>query len=123
MKMAGQTDAVTGVGRGMNGTAKVTRAIRVNVIGGTLILAAAGLTAALVVAGILPMDTQVVVSLVFGCVIGGLAFLTARELRQDRDDPTGAERRFQSRAVAWSAGLLAVGLVAVVGVIAWGLLR
>lgn len=107
----------------MNDIAKVTRAIRVNVIGGTLILGAAGLTAALVVAGILPMDTQVVVSLVFGSVTGGLAFLTARELRQDRDDPTGVERRFQSRAVAWSAGLLAVGLVAVVGVIAWGLLR
>jgi hypothetical protein len=107
----------------MNDTAKLTRAIRVNVIGGTLILAFAALTVVMVAAGILPMDTQVVVSLVFGFVIAGLAFLTARSLRQDRDDPAGIERRFQSQAVSWSAGLLAVGLVAVVGVIAWGLLR
>ena len=107
----------------MNDAAKLTRAIRINVIGGTLILALAALTLVLVAAGILPMGTQVVVSLVFGFVIAGLAFLTAGSLRQDRDDPAGIERRFQSQAVSFSAVLLAVGLVAVVGVIAWGLLR
>jgi hypothetical protein len=106
----------------MNDTAKLTRAIRINMIGGALILAAAALTLVLVAAGILPMDARVAVSIVFGFVITGLAFLTARGLRLDRDDPAGMERRFQRQAVSWSAGLLVVGLVAVVGVIAWGLL-
>ena len=107
----------------MDDKAKLARVIRINVTGGALFLAAAAVTVALVAAGVLAMDTQVVVSLVFGFVMAGLAFLTARSLRQDRDDPTGIERRFQSQAISWSAALLAVGLVAVVGVIAWGLLR
>jgi hypothetical protein len=107
----------------MNDTAKLTRAVRINVIGGTVFLGVAALTFVLVVAGVLPLGTQLVVLLVFGFVMAGLMFLTARSLRQDREDPAGIERRFQSQAVSWSAALLAVGLVAVIGVIAWGLLR
>lgn len=105
----------------MDDTAKLTRAIRINLIGGALLLAAAALTITLAAAGILEMDTQLVLSLVFGLVMAGLAFLTARELRLDRDDRAGINRRFESRAVAWSAGLLVIGLLAVVGVIVWGL--
>lgn len=107
----------------MNDKANLTRAIRINAIGGTVFLGVGVLTLGLVAVGVLPVDTQLVVALVFGFVMAGLMFLTARSLRQDRDDPAGIERRFQSQAVAWSAGLLAVGLVAVVGVIGWGLLR
>jgi len=107
----------------LNDTANLTRAIRINGIGGTVFLGVAALTLVLVAAGVLPLNTQLVVLLVFSLVMAGILFLTARSLRQDRDDPAGIERRFQSQAVSWSAGLLAVGLVAVVGVIAWGLLR
>jgi hypothetical protein len=107
----------------MNDAAKLTRVIRVNVIGGTVMLALAALTLVLVAVGILPLSTQVVVSLKFALVIAGLMILTARGVRQDRDDPGGVERRFQSQAVSMSAALLGVGLVTVVGVIAWGLLR
>lgn len=107
----------------MNDTAKLARAIRVNVVGGVLFLGLVAVTLVLIVAGVLPLDTQLVVSLAFGFVMAGLMFLTARSLRQDRDDPAGVERRFQSQAVSWSAGLLAVGLVAIIGVIAWGMLR
>lgn len=107
----------------MDDRARLTRAIRVNVIGGMVILAAVAITLVLVVAGLLPVDTALVVSLVFGVVIAGLALLTARSLRQDRDDPAGVERRFESQAPSWSAGLLAVGLVAIVAIVAWGLLR
>ena len=107
----------------MNDAAKLTRAIRINVIGGTAFIGLAALTLVLVAAGVLPLNTRLVVLLAFGFVMAGIMFLTARSLREDRDDPAGIEGRFQSHSVRWAAGLLAVGLVAVVGVIAWGLLR
>ncbi len=107
----------------MTDAAKLTRAIRINIIGGTVILAVSVFTVVLVAVGILPLDTQAVVVITVGFVFAGLSFVTARSLPQDRDDPAGIERRFQSGALLWSAGLLAVGLVAVVSVIAWGVLR
>jgi hypothetical protein len=107
----------------MNDAANLTRAIRINVIGGALFLGLIALTLVLAAAGVLPFDTRLVLALVFGIVMAGLMLLTARSLRQDRDDPAGIERRFQSQSVSWSAGLLAAGLFVVVAIIAWGLLR
>ena len=107
----------------MDTRAKLTRAARINVIAGSLSLAASAVMLGLVAVGLRPMDTGLAVSLVFASVIAALAFLSARGLWQDRDDPAGIERRFRSQAVAWSAGLLLFGLLVVVVVIVWGVLR
>ena len=72
--------------------------------------------------GLLPWKPTTAVWLVFGAGGASLAFLTARSLRQDRDDPAGVERRFQAQANALGAAVVVVGLVAVVGLIVFGLL-
>jgi hypothetical protein len=43
-------------------------------------------------------------------------------MRQDRDDPAGIERRYESGATTLGAAVIVVSVVAVVGLIAWGLL-
>jgi uncharacterized membrane protein len=114
------------VGADMNDTAKITRAIRLNAAAGVAMLASVVLAIVLVLAGAFEWDAHMAVSLGIGTVSGSLALLLAWSLRRDRDDPAGIERRerrLESATVVWGAAILLVGLVAVVGLIVWGLLR
>jgi hypothetical protein len=110
----------------MNDTAKINRAIRFNVAAGVVMLACVVLALILVGAGAFQWDAHMAVSLGMGTVSGSLALLIAWSLRRDRDDPAGIERRLhrlEAATVVWGAALLLVGLVAVAGIIVWGLLR
>ena len=106
----------------MNDEAKVARVIRINTIAGSVIVGLVVLSAALVAVGGLTLDGRAIVSLVFGLVLASLMFLTARSAKQDLADPAGRERQFQSESLGWSAFLLVAGLVAVVGIVVWGVL-
>jgi hypothetical protein len=105
----------------MDDHARIARFMRINEIAGAAILGFVGLTAALIVLGALPWDGRAAANLVFGLVLSALMFLTARSAKQDLEDPAGIERRFLSGSMAWSAVLLGAGLVAVIGIIVWGL--
>jgi hypothetical protein len=106
----------------MSDDAKIARVVRINTIAGRVILGVVVLSAALIVVGALPWDGRAIASLVFGIVLASFMFVTARSARQDLIDPAGRERRFQSESLVWSAILLVAGLVAVVGIIVWGVL-
>jgi hypothetical protein len=113
-------------GLGMDDTAKLDRAIRLNVVSAIVMLSGGALGVALLAAGVLPSDGGSVPWMGFAGVIGLLQALTAWSLRRDRDDPAGIERRFgklASAAVVWAAVLLLAAALLVVGIIAWGLLR
>jgi uncharacterized membrane protein len=110
----------------MNDTAKLTRAIRLNAAAGVVMFASVALGLILVGVGAFQWDAHTAVSIGMGTVSGSLALLVAWGMRLDRDDPAGIERRerrLESAAVVWGAAILLVGLVAVVGLIVWGLLR
>jgi hypothetical protein len=42
-------------------------------------------------------------------------------MKQDLDDPAGIDRRYEAMAMRLGAGVVVLGLAAVIGVIAWGL--
>jgi hypothetical protein len=105
----------------MNDTARIDRAIRLNIIAGAAQLALVAVLLMLVVTGVAHWEPRVTVYLVSGVLLGSLAFLTARSIRQDRDDPAGAERRFEGTANAFGAAVIVVSVVGVVGLIAWGM--
>ncbi len=110
----------------MNDTAKITRAIRLNTAAGVLMLATVGLSLVLVLVGAIQWEARMALGLGMGAMTGSFALLTAWGLRLDRDDPAGIERRvrrLEAGAVVWGAALLLVALLAVAGIIAWGLLR
>lgn len=89
-------------------------------------LAIVGLALALVLVGVVPWETRMVMPLAMGTASGSLALLIAWALRRDRDDPAGIERRerrLEAATVIWGAALLLVALLAVAGIIVWGLLR
>jgi hypothetical protein len=105
----------------MNDTARIDRAIQMNVIAGGLMLALVAVLIVLVATGLVSFGPRVIVSLVFGVVPAGLTLWTARSMQQDRDDPAGVERRFEETATRLGAAVIVLGLAAVLGVIAWGL--
>ena len=106
----------------MTDDAKFGMVIRINTIGGIVLLGMVAMTVGLLLVGALPWDARAIVGLVFGLVLASLAFLTARSAKQDRADPAGVESRFETGALAWSAVLLGTGLVVVVGIVVAGLL-
>ena len=106
----------------MNDTARIDRAIRINLIAGGLMLAIVAVSLVFVATGLVPIGPRVVVWLIFGGVPAMLTLWTARSMRQDRDDPAGIERRFEETATKLGAAVIVLGLAAVVGLIAWGLL-
>lgn len=106
----------------MNDDAKLVRVIRINAIGGSVMLGLLVLTGVLIVAGALPWDYGTAVQLgLLGLLPTALAFLIVWSARRDLVDPAGRERRYQQAALAFGAGVIVVGLLVVVGVIAWGL--
>ena len=107
----------------MNDTAKLDRAIRINVIGGSLMVGSAALAAVLIASGLLSVGSLTVASVALTAVSGSLLLWTARTMRQDRDDPAGIERRYESDARILGSAVIAVGLAVVVGLIAWGIAR
>ena len=106
----------------MNDTARIDRAIRINVIAGGLMLALVAVLIVLVATGLVSFGPRVIVSLVFGVVPAGLTLWTARSMQQDRDDPAGIERRFEQTATRLGAAVIVLGLATVAGLIAWGLM-
>ena len=106
----------------MNDTAKIDRAIRLNVIGGGLMLGIAAVSTVLIASGLVSFGPRAVVWIALTAVSASLSLWTARSMRQDRDDPAGIERRYESGATALGAAVIVVSVVAVVGLIAWGLL-
>jgi hypothetical protein len=87
-------------------------------------LALVALSVILVGAGALQWSARMAIPLGIGAVSGSLALLTAWSLRRDRDDPAGIERRerrLEAATIVWAAALLLVGLLAVAGIILWGL--
>jgi hypothetical protein len=114
------------VGADMNDTAKITRAIRINAVAGVVMFAFVALALIPVAASAFQWDAHTAVSLGIGTVSGSLALLLVWSLRRDRDDPAGIERRerrLESATVVWGAAILLVGLVAVLVLIVWALLR
>ena len=105
----------------MNDTAKIDRAIRINTIGAGVWVVLVALRLGLSAAGLLPWDLGTVVWLTFGVGAAAVALQSARSLGQDRDDPAGIERRFEAQANVLGAGVIVIGLAAVIGLIAWGL--
>jgi type IV secretory pathway VirB2 component (pilin) len=106
----------------MNDTATLDRLIRLSLVGGGLLLGSAVVVIALIVAGIVPLEGRMPILLAFSVVSGSLALLSARQTRQDRDDPAGIEQRYQSQAEVLGAAVVVVGFVAIVGMIAWAVL-
>jgi len=105
----------------MNDTARLDRAIRINLIAGGLMLALVAVLIALVATDLVSFGPRVIVSLVFGLVPAGLTLWTARSLQQDRDDPAGIERRFGETATRLAAAVIVLGLASIAGLIVWGL--
>jgi cadmium resistance protein CadD (predicted permease) len=99
----------------MNDTAKIDRAIRIDLIAGGLMLAIVAVSIAFVATGVAPMGPRMVVWLVFGVVPALLTLWTARSMRQDRDDPAGIERRFEETATRLGAAVIVLGLASVAG--------
>ena len=106
----------------MTDTTRIDRAIRLNVIAGGLMLVIVAVLIALVAAGFVSFGPRVVVWLVFGVVPAGLTLWTARSMQQDRNDPAGMERRYETTATRLGAAVIVLGLAGVAGVIVWGLL-
>jgi hypothetical protein len=106
----------------MNESAKIDRAIRLNMIGGGVMLALVAVSSVLIATGLVPIGPRAVIWLIFGVVTASLTLLTARSMRQDRDDPAGISRRYEAAASTLGAAVVVIGLAAVVGLIVWGLL-
>ena len=104
----------------MNDTARIDRAIRINLIAGGLMLALVAVLIALVATGLVSFGPRVIVSL-FGLVPAGLTLWTARSMQQDRDDPAGIERRFGETATRLAAAVIVLGLASIAGLVVWGL--
>ena len=69
----------------MDNDAKYVRVIRINVVGGTVMLAITVLSVALMAVGFLPADArQILTILVFGGIPAFLFFLTAWLARRER---------------------------------------
>jgi hypothetical protein len=105
----------------MNNVTKVDQAIRINVVGGGLMVAIVAVSIALVASGLVSFGPRVVVWLVLGIVTASLTLWTARSMRQDRDDPAGTERRFEETATRLAAAVIVLGLASVAGLIIWAL--
>lgn len=106
----------------MTDDAKLATVIRINFIGGSVMLAAIGVTAILIWIGALPWDAGMMVRLAFfGLVPTALAFVTAWAARRDLADPAGRERRYQQSAAVIGASVIVVGLAVVLGLIVWGI--
>jgi hypothetical protein len=101
---------------------KVNRAIQLNLIAGGLMLASIAVSVPLIASGLLSWGPRAAVWLVFGVVTASLSLWTARSMQQDRDDPAGVERRFETAANALGAAVIILGLASVAGLIAWGLI-
>jgi hypothetical protein len=110
-------------GAEMNDAARFAWVIRINKIGGGAMLGLVALCGWLVLIGALPADGSFVVRVVFGLVLALIMFRTAYLARRERDDPSGADRRFQQEALTMSAIVVLVSFAVVVGLIAWGLTR
>jgi hypothetical protein len=100
---------------------KVNRAIQLNLIAGGLMLASIAVSVPLIASGLVSWGPRAAVWLV-GVVTASLSLWTARSLQQDRDDPAGVERRFETAANALGAAVIILGLASVVGLIARGLI-
>lgn len=100
---------------------RVDRVIWLNVIGGLLMLAIVAVSVALLATNLVPVGPRSVVWLAFGVVSASLTLWTARSMKQDLDDPAGIDRRYEAMAMRLGAGVVVLGLAAVIGVIAWGL--
>lgn len=105
----------------MNETTRLDRAIRINVVGGSLMIGTAVLAAVLIASGLVSVGSLTVVSVAFAAVTGLLLLWMARSMRRDRDDPAGIERRYESEASTVGAAVIVVGLVVVLGLIVRGL--
>ena len=106
----------------MTDTARIDRAIRINLVASGLMLVLVGVSMVLVVTGLVSMGPRVVVWLVFGLVSALLTLWTARSMWQDRNDPAGIERRYEITATRLGAAVIVLGLAGVAGLIVWGLL-